>query len=307
MRALDGRTTVRGRCAYRAIAFIILTVCSAPALSAASDAGGLAGEVAIHVVQRGDTFTSLGARFGVEPAVLAADNGLNTTAALRIGQVLRVDNRHLIPAAAADGVLIINVPQRMLFYGAGGAVAAIPVAVGQAGWKTPLQPFTVLTTETDPSWEVPASIREEARRQGRTLPAVVPPGPANPLGHYWLGLSIPSVGIHSTNAPSSIYRASTHGCIRVGPHDMEWLFPRVPVGTAGEVIYEPILLAAIDDVIYLEVHRDVYRRLIEAPAEIVRAAARAAGLADRIDWERADAVIAAHEGVARAISLADDD
>src|SRR5688572_32042800 len=43
----------------------------------------------------------------------------------------------------------------------------------------------------------------------------VPPGPDNPLGEYWMGLSATCCGIHSTNAPQSVYQFKTHGCVRM--------------------------------------------------------------------------------------------
>ena len=264
------------------------------------DAQRLTGGVETYVVADGDSLARLAAKFGVDAATLAADNHVAPTARLVTGQPLRVDNRHIIPVFEA-GHIAVNVPQRMLFYEVDGAVAALPVAVGQATWQTPVQPFTIVRKETDPTWDVPVSIREEARAAGRSLPPSVPPGPANPLGKYWLGLSIPGVGIHGTNAPASIYRVATHGCIRLGPDDIAWLFPRVAVGTPGRIIYEPILLAVADGDVFLEVHADVYRRLAARPHEVVRALARAGGLSDDVDWTVADAVIAARHGVARPI------
>jgi L,D-transpeptidase ErfK/SrfK len=130
----------------------------------------------------------------------------------------------------------------------------------------------------------------------------VPPGPANPLGAYWLGLSLGSVGIHGTNTPSSIYQAVTHGCIRLHPDDIAALFAETDVGNAGEIVYEPLLLANVGGVVFLEVHRDVYAR---GPREALGAAgalARELGLADRIDWDRAAVVIAQREGIARDVS-----
>ena len=52
----------------------------------------------------------------------------------------------------------------------------------------------------------------------------MPPGPDNPLGKHWLGLSIHGYGIHGTIAPSSIYQFRTHGCIRLHPDDIAELF-----------------------------------------------------------------------------------
>jgi L,D-transpeptidase ErfK/SrfK len=209
-----------------------------------------------------------------------------------------------VPAGLEPGVIVINVPQRMLFYDAGTQLAGLPVAVGRPDWPTPLRAFTVIARETDPTWDVPASIRAEALARGTTLPAVVPPGPNNPLGRYWLGLSVGGVGIHGTNAPASIYRVTTHGCIRLSPDNIAWLFERVAVGAPGRTIYEPILLGEVGGAIYVEVHRDIYRRLDILPAMHLRKLAAATGLLDRIDWVTAGQAVAAAHGVARRIDRA---
>lgn len=284
-------------------AAIAITVVGQPE-SRAEAAQAITGGDTIYTVVKGDTLRALSSRFGLDPEVIAAENDLKANAILRVGQILRIDNRHIVPAALAPGMLVVNVPQRMLFYSGDAGIDGVPVAVGQPGWQTPTQPFTVVIKEIDPSWEVPVSIQEEARRAGKPLPAVVPPGPTNPLGRFWLGLSIPSVGIHSTNAPSSIYRVTTHGCIRVGPDDMARLFPRVPVGTRGVIAYEPVLLAVVGDDVFLEVHPDVYRRLRVDVVTAVRTRAEAAGIEHTIDWTIAERVIRARDGVARSVGNA---
>ena len=72
------------------------------------------GDVVAHTVSAGESLVSLGARSGVEPRTLAADNGLNVGTVLKVGQPLVIDNRHVIPQHPVDGI-VINVPQRMLF------------------------------------------------------------------------------------------------------------------------------------------------------------------------------------------------
>ena len=59
----------------------------------------------------------------------------------------------------------------------------------------------------------------------------VPPGPSNPLGTRWMGLSAPGVGIHGTDEPWSIGHSESHGCIRMQVSSAEWLFTRVRIGT----------------------------------------------------------------------------
>jgi L,D-transpeptidase ErfK/SrfK len=287
-----------------AAAIVVLSiVASARASLDGSTAPTVVGGVATYVVGQNDTLQSVGARVGIDVAVLAEENGLRGDARLHPGQQLRVDNRHIVPDGVLPGVLVVNVPQRMLFYvGDDGRLDVFPVAIGRRSWATPTGWFTVLVKETQPTWDVPESIRREALSQGRTLPAKVPPGPSNPLGAFWIGLSIGGIGVHGTNAPASIYRAATHGCVRLHPDDIAQLFPRVRVGMPGRIVYEPVLLAVDGDAVFLEVHRDVYGRLAVASAGLARQLANTRGLADRIDWTVADTVLAARHGIARDVS-----
>jgi L,D-transpeptidase ErfK/SrfK len=254
-----------------------------------------------YTVQPGDSLTSISARFGVEIRVLAEENQLKTADLLQAGQVLRIDNRHIAPAA--DGAaIVINVPQRMLFlFGGDQLKQASPVAVGQSGWKTPRGTFEVMVKETRPTWDVPVSIQEEMRRAGKKVLTRVPPSPQNPLGDYWIGLSLPGIGIHGTNAPSSIYRTATHGCIRLHPDDIRLLFSQVEVGTPGRTVYEPVLVTRSGDSIFLEVHRDAYRKGPD-PLEMVMQFGQSEGVLDLIDLTLAEQVIRKREGIARDVT-----
>jgi L,D-transpeptidase ErfK/SrfK len=256
----------------------------------------------VYTVRQGDTLRTTAARYGTSGTAIARDNGLAADARLSIGQVIRVDNRHIVPAAANAHGLVVNVPQKMLFAATADELEAYPVAVGRRGWPTPTGDFVVIAKERDPTWDVPPSILEESRRTGSALPGKVPPGPNNPLGAFWIGLSLPGIGIHGTNAPSSIFRAATHGCIRMHPDDIASLFDRVGVGTVGRTIYEPVLLAEHEGALYLEVHPDIYRRESRSAPAAARALAQQAGWTERVDWAAADAVASAADGVARNVS-----
>ena len=59
----------------------------------------------------------------------------------------------------------------------------------------------------------------------------IPPGPGNPLGTRWMGISSPYVGIHGTPDAASIGYSASHGCIRMLIPQVEWLFEQVEVGT----------------------------------------------------------------------------
>jgi L,D-transpeptidase ErfK/SrfK len=268
----------------------------------------IVGGASTYVAQQGDSLTRVSARFGVGVASLARANGLSSSARLRLGQALRIENPHIVPAPAADEPLeglLINVPQRLLFLFRDGApVAHFPVGLGAPGSRTPIGEFTITGREVDKTWYVPASIQEEMQREGKPVRTEVPPGPDNPLGRHWLGLSEPACGIHGTIAPASVYRFRTHGCIRLHPEDVAWLFDRVAVAEPVRIVYAPVLLAALPDGrIFLEVHRDVYGTA-EPPLATLEGLAAAHGLAARIDWERAARVADEAEGLAREVSIA---
>jgi len=288
-------------------AVVTVSLVSAGVRAESTNAVRLSGGITVHTVIRGESLARIGSMFGVDAATLAAENHLDLRAPLAVGQRLRIDNRHVVPVAASGGGIVINIPQRMLFFADDeGHLDASPVAVGRPDWQTPTAPFTVITKQQDPTWHVPASILRESAQRGRTQPPVVPPGPGNPLGAFWIGLSVSGIGIHGTTAPASIYNAATHGCIRLGSADIRRLFTLVDVGARGRIIYEPVLLAEVDGEVYLEVHKDIYGRLTVEPMQMLHRLAVVAALVERIDWTVADAVLAARQGVARVVTLRSD-
>jgi hypothetical protein len=99
-----------------------------------------------------------------------------------------------------------------------------PVAVGLPQYPTPLGRFYIATMQRNPWWYPP-----DAGWAAGASP--IPPGPGNPLGTRWMGLSIGGVGIHGTPNAASIGYAASHGCIRMRIADAEALFERVRIGT----------------------------------------------------------------------------
>jgi L,D-transpeptidase ErfK/SrfK len=266
-------------------------------------AGIVVGNAGTYTVKRGDSLSSVSARLGIPRSTLARANALRADAWLRLGQRLLIDNRHVVPALREDGILI-NVPQRVLFYfETGTLVAWYPVALGSPDWQTPLGTSHVATKETDPVWDVPVSIQEEMQRKGQKVKKRFAPGPANPLGKFWMGLTPGSCGIHATNAPASIYQFRSHGCIRLHPDDAADLFARVTIGTPVEIVYEPVLLARTEGGrLFLEVHPDVYDRAPDA-RETVRQLAERNGLTSVPDEDLVERELRDCAGVAREIPM----
>jgi lipoprotein-anchoring transpeptidase ErfK/SrfK len=121
-------------------------------------------------------------------------------------------------------IVIRRESKRLNYYRGMRLVRAFGVAVGQSAYPTPLGRFTILVKWRNPWWYPPASPWAEGLKP-------VPPGPGNPLGTRWMGLSSPGVGIHGTPDDASIGYSLSHGCIRMHIPEAEWLFEHVDVGT----------------------------------------------------------------------------
>lgn len=123
--------------------------------------------------------------------------------------------------------IVVSIPDRRLALIEGGEVVkTYTVAVGTPATPTPSGMFEVVTRVTNPAWYRPGK--------------VVPPGPNNPLGSRWIGLSRKGYGIHGTDSPRSIGRAKSHGCVRMRNADVEELFGLVQVGDVVELQTGPI-------------------------------------------------------------------
>jgi L,D-transpeptidase ErfK/SrfK len=258
-----------------------------------------------YTVVPGDYLAKIGARFGEAAEVLARENEIAEPNAIKPGLSLAVDNQHIVPESLHDGI-VINLPQRMLFFFRDGKLKnAYPVGLGRRSWPTVQGPFNVATLVKNPEWSVPKSIQEEMAREGQIVKNKVPPGVDNPLGEYWIGLTVPGYGIHGTIAPASVYRFQTHGCIRLHPDDVAQLFPQVSKGMVVDLVYSTVLMADIGGHVYVEINPDVYNR---APPTLnaVRKIAAASGLSDRIDWRRVRKLVLQPDGVARDVTLGED-
>jgi lipoprotein-anchoring transpeptidase ErfK/SrfK len=103
------------------------------------------------------------------------------------------------------------------------------VAVGQSSYPTPLGLYEIAVMWRHPWWYPPDS--DWARGS-----SPVPPGPGNPLGTRWMGLTAPGVGIHGTPDAASIGYSASHGCIRMHISSAEWLFNNVSIGTPVYIV-----------------------------------------------------------------------
>ena len=130
-----------------------------------------------------------------------------------------------VTAATFGPVIVIRRGANELRYNDGSKlVRTFGVATGQSVYPTPTGQFEIVDMQRYPWWRPPNSPWARGLKP-------IPPGPGNPLGTRWMGLSAAGVGIHGTPDDASIGYSASHGCIRMHIPDAEWLFNHVHVGT----------------------------------------------------------------------------
>jgi len=250
----------------------------------------------------GDYGMIISGKIGMDWSYIAKENGLNPDAPLAKGHLLRVNFMRIVPEKTDNGI-IINIPDRTLYRFEGGQLKDYYfIAAGKPTWQTPLGDFVIKTKAKDPTWYVPPSIQQEMEEEGKEVLVEVPPGAENPLGKYWLQLSIKGVGLHGTNAPQSIYKFRSHGCMRLRPEVAELLFKEVPVGTPGKILYKPVKMVKTQNgKVFLEVYKDFYKTGINYSEEVKRMLKDMNAFND-VDWNRIEEGIKAKDGVVRDVT-----
>jgi lipoprotein-anchoring transpeptidase ErfK/SrfK len=135
----------------------------------------------------------------------------------------RIDPR-ITRARYGPIIVIRRESKRLHFYRGIRLWKVLGVATGQSSYPTPIGHFSIVTMQRHPWWYPPDSDWAKNEKP-------IPPGPGNPLGTRWMGLSAPGVGMHGTPDAASIGYSASHGCIRMRIPEAEWLFNRVGVGT----------------------------------------------------------------------------
>jgi lipoprotein-anchoring transpeptidase ErfK/SrfK len=126
-------------------------------------------------------------------------------------------------------VVIRRASNLLTLYNGMRPVRHFAVATGQTIYPTPLGRFQIVVKWKNPWWYPPASPWAKGEKP-------TPPGPGNPLGTRWMGISSPGVGIHGTPQDGSIGYSLSHGCVRMHIPQAEWLFDHVEVGTPVYIV-----------------------------------------------------------------------
>jgi L,D-transpeptidase ErfK/SrfK len=263
---------------------------------ALSEDTGMVGALYVITASEEDTLVDIARRYDLGYEEIRAANPAVDPWLPRPGARILLPTRYILPRAPREGIVLNLAALRLFYYpkpGPGGSRVVIthPIGIGREEWPTPMGLTRVSERAANPTWRVPESIRREHAAAGDPLPAVVPPGPDNPLGRHALRLAVPGYLIHGTNKPGGIGMRVSHGCIQLFPEDIEPLFEKVAVGTPVRIVDQPYLAAWDGGVLHLEVHAPLDGTKVP-PDALQHVLAKAAGNAggEHIDWARAESI-----------------
>ncbi|MGA3156045.1 MAG: L,D-transpeptidase family protein [Steroidobacteraceae bacterium] len=217
------------------------------------------GTVQVAITSKEDTLPDIARRFDIGyEEIVRANPGVDPWLP-GAGRKIVVPTQFVLPNAPHEG-LVINVAAMRLYYypkpakGETQQVFTYPIGIGKVGWSTPEGVTKVVTREKNPTWRPGPGVRKEHQDDNDPLPAVIPPGPDNPLGKYKFTLGWPEYLIHGTNKPYGVGLRSSHGCIRLYPEDIEKLFNAVPLGTQVRVVNQPFVFGWHHGQAYLQAY-----------------------------------------------------
>ncbi|TXI24514.1 MAG: LysM peptidoglycan-binding domain-containing protein [Nitrosomonas sp.] len=218
------------------------------------------GTLQITTVNEEDTLSDIARRFNLGyEEIVSANPGVDPWIP-KVGTPIVLPTQFILPEGPRRGI-VINLAAMRLFYFPPKAknsklqkVITHPLGIGRVEWKTPQGTTSIIAKKENPAWIPTASIRKEHAANGSPLPAIVPPGPDNPMGTHVLRLGWTNYAIHGTDKPPSIGLRGSHGCLRMYPEDITGIYDAVPVGTPVRVVNQPHLLGWRGDHLYLQTY-----------------------------------------------------
>ncbi len=142
------------------------------------------------------------------------------------------------PLPKIDRIEILLSETTLLTYRNGQVVSCFPCSIARDKNKRPAGELRVKNMAPNPNYTFsPDLFVDAAREEGITRRIIIPPGPNNPVGLAWIGLTLPGYGIHGTPEPTDISRTGSSGCFRLANWNAQKLLRMVSVGVPVE-IYE---------------------------------------------------------------------
>ncbi len=227
------------------------------------------GAVATVTARHEDTLVDIARRHGLGYQDIVRANPSVKVWLPGEGTEIVLPTRFVLPPGPRDG-LVLNLAEYRMYYfpkarkGDPAYVYVYPMSIGRMDWETPIGETKIVAMAKDPAWYPPESVRLEHAAEGDPLPRIVPPGPDNPLGSRAMRLGLPGYLIHGTNRPAGVGMRVSHGCIRMFPEDIEFLFDNINVNTVVRIINAPVKLGWDGEALVAEVHP-----LLESPQPLV--------------------------------------
>lgn len=134
----------------------------------------------------------------------------------------------------AQRTLKVDTKNRMLDLVDGNRIiGSFPITPGSKSLPAPLGSWKIVKVTTMPIFRWDQAMLQHGRRSGEYH--IIPPGPRNPVGIVWIGLSKKGIGVHGTDSPDTIGHSASHGCIRLANWDAARLVNQVTVGMTAEI------------------------------------------------------------------------
>jgi lipoprotein-anchoring transpeptidase ErfK/SrfK len=162
-----------------------------------------------------------GKKFDQAGEIVSVANVLKKEAKLKVGRIEVDKSRQTVKAFAPSGNLI----------------AFFPATVGSEEKPTPSGRLKVVSADANPNYRYNPDYKFKGVKSKEAF--TIKPGPNNPVGSYWIGLSAEGYGIHGTPNPSKVSKAESHGCVRLTNWDANLLGRNIKKGTPVVFVDEP--------------------------------------------------------------------
>ncbi|MAD91433.1 MAG: hypothetical protein CMQ54_01730 [Gammaproteobacteria bacterium] len=244
------------------IFFFLMTIkfCHAAVFDLPSNEQDVIGSVSSVKATHEDTLVDIARRHGLGYLDIVRANPDVNPWLPGEGAKIILPNKFILPPGPRKGLVLNLAEYRMYYYpetlsGESPKVHTYPISIGKINWETPTGLAKVVAMAKNPAWYPPQSVRDEHAAEGDFLPRVVHPGPDNPLGTRVLRLNMPGYLIHGTNRPAGVGMRVSHGCIRMFPEDIEFLYDQINIKTVVRIIDVPIKIGWDGDNIVAEAHQ----------------------------------------------------
>jgi L,D-transpeptidase ErfK/SrfK len=228
------------------------------------------------------------------------------------GTELIIPSMHILPSKPHKGIIIDKTALRLYYFpGDTANIISFPVALGKPGYETPIGTTKIIDKKANPFWKPSPRVRIEY--PDLDLPAIVPPGPGNPLGEYAIYLGWDLIVIHGTNDPWTVGSHVSRGCVRMYPEHIKILFGEVNKGTEVRVVDEPVRIGWLNNRLYLAVYptrvqkdRIDLRKNAGFPEDVEAIKRNLANIAESyrvdLDWNKVNTALQEYRGIPVRIS-----